>query len=334
LPWPTYTSEYTGGARAVAEEFAVPALLASGSASPAQARAALARLSGHHMLKAAFELALLDAALRARETSLAAYLRSASSLDEARGPVPATVPAGVVVGFTASSAELLAEVERFVALGYRRVKLKVAPGRDTAELAEVRRRWPELVLMADGNGAYAGAGPAQAARQLRGLEQLGLACLEQPLAPDDLLGHARLARQLAVPLALDEALSSPAAVALALELGACSVVNVKAGRLGGYLAAVEVHDLCARAGAAAWCGGMVETGIGRAANVALGSLPGFSLPGDISASSRFFATDVAGPLELAEGGTVMVPTGPGLGVAVDVAAVARFSVRRSWHPAR
>jgi O-succinylbenzoate synthase len=239
----------------------------------------------------------------------------------------------VAVGLQGSLGELLDEVERYAGEGYRRVKLKIAPGWDDKPLGEVRRRWPELVLLADANGAYASIGPAQAGARLAGLDGFALACIEQPLGEDDLVGHRELARQIQTPVCLDEALTSVASVRAALDIGACSVVNVKAGRLGGYLEAVRVHDLCADRGVPVWCGGMVETGIGRAANVALASLPNFTLPGDLSASGRFFEQDLAGPLDLLPGGIISVPDGPGSGVTVDPAALRAFATWRRWYPA-
>jgi len=232
-----------------------------------------------------------------------------------------------------SIGELLDEVERYVGEGYRRVKLKITPGWDDEPLGEVRRRWPGIVLFADANGTYAEEAPAEAVARLARLDRHGLACVEQPLGDADLAGHRELARRLRTPLCLDESLSSVASVIAALDMGACSVVNVKAGRLGGYLEAVRVHDLCAERGVPVWCGGMVETGIGRAANVALASLPNFTLPGDLSASSRFFEQDLAGPLEIAPGGTISVPEGPGSGVSVSSEALGVFASWRRWYPA-
>lgn len=327
LPWPTYNSEYTDGALAVARQYIVPALLAHAVASARSVAPALDWLKGHNMLKSAFQMALLDAELRFSGQSLASYLASCSSSGHRRA---STVRAGVVVGLTSSVGELLGQVENFVAEGYGRVKLKISPGRELEAVAEVRNRWPQLVVMVDANGAYAAGGPASAAEQLAQLEEYDVACVEQPLAADDFLGHAQLAQRVRVPICLDESLTSPAAVTLALSVGACSVVNIKAGRLGGYLEAVRAHDICAATGAATWCGGMVETGLGRAANVALAALPNFSLPGDISASSRFFEQDIAGPVELGADGTVTVPTGPGLGVEILSRAMERFATVRLW----
>jgi O-succinylbenzoate synthase len=330
LPGPTYSAEYTAGALEVARGYLVPALLSAGAASAAELERVLSRVKGHNMAKAAFEMAYLDAELKVAGSSLAEFFAQVSASSQ---PPRQRVPAGVAVGLATVTGALLDEVGRFVEEGYRRVKLKVLPGAAPAQLRAVRERWPELVLGADANGAYDVLGFDEAVAQVKALEPFGLAFLEQPLAEDDLLGHAELARRVAVPICLDEGLTSRRAVVTALELRACSVVNLKPGRLGGYLEAVRAHDACVERGAAAWCGGMVETGLARAANVALASLPGFSIPGDLSASGRFFAADTAGPLPLGADGTIAVPAGPGLGVEVDAAAIAAFSTWRQWFPA-
>jgi O-succinylbenzoate synthase len=330
LPEPSYSSEYTAGAVEVSEAYLLPALLSARVATAGDVAPALAAVKGHKMAKAAFEAALLDAELRAAGLRMADFL---ASLSRSGQPPKAAVVAGVAVGLQSSLGELLDEVERYVAEGYLRVKLKIAPGWDDKPLGEVRRRWPELVLFADANGAYADMGPVEAAARLARVDGYGLACIEQPLGDDDLAGHRELARQLRTPLCLDEALTSVASVSAALDMGACSVVNVKAGRFGGYLEAVRVHDLCADRGVPVWCGGMVETGIGRAANVALASLPNFALPGDLSASGRFFEQDLAGPLELGPAGTISVPGGPGTGVTVSPGALRAFATWRRWYPA-
>ncbi len=279
------------------------------------------------MAKTAFEAAVMDAELRAAGVRTADFLcgqsrRGAGASDG--------VLAGVALGLSGSVGELLDEVARWCQEGYRRVKLKVQPGWDVEPVRAVRERWPDLALCADANGAYRHLPVEEAAGQLAALDGYELSCLEQPLADDDLAGHGELARHLRTPLCLDEALSSPAAVVNALRAGACSVVNIKAGRMGGYLAAVQAHDICAGERVPVWCGGMVETGIARAANVALASLPGFCLPGDLSATGRFFATDLAGPMPLRPDGTLAVPAGPGSGVPVDHEAIDHFSTWRAW----
>ncbi|MGH9104521.1 MAG: o-succinylbenzoate synthase [Acidimicrobiales bacterium] len=330
LPEPTYSPEYTQAAAEVAARYLVPALLRQGTAGAAAVAPALAPVKGHKMAKAAFEAALLDAELRAEGLSMGEFFASYSRTGQ---PVRTAVAAGVAVGRAGSTAELVGSVARYVEQGYRRVKLKVAPGRDLAVVSAVRERWPDLALFADANGAYGRVPMAQTVALVRRLEEFELACLEQPLGDEDLAGHAELARRTTVPICLDEALTSLPAVVAALDLGACSVVNVKAGRLGGYLEAVRVHDVCAGRGVPAWCGGMVETGVARAANVALAALSGFSLPGDLSATGRFFEADLTSAIPLGRDGTLAVPSGPGLGVSVDTEAVGRWSTWRQWWPA-
>ena len=331
LPDPTYSSEYTAAAAEVACNYLVPALLRAGVASAEAVGPALWGTKGHQMAKAAFEAALLDAQLRAGGQRMADFLAAKSKLGE---PASASVVAGVAVGLAEHVGTVLEEVERHIAAGYHRVKLKITPEHDVEVLSAVRDRWPELVLFADANGSYRHLGFADVVALLSRLDGLGLTCLEQPLGESDLVGHARLARWLGTPICLDETLTSLDTVATALELGACSVVNIKASRLGGYLAAVEAHDLCASRDVPVWCGGMVETGIARAANVALAALPRFSLPGDLSATGRYFEADLASPLPLRSDGTIAVPDGPGTGVEVDNAAVSNLCTWRRWWPAR
>ncbi len=327
LPEPTYSPEYTAGALEVSERYILPALLGAGTARAEDVAPVLSFLKGHRMVKAAFEAALLDARLRACGVRMADFLAGLSRRGQ---KAREAVTAGVSVGLARSPAELLEQVEQYTSEGYGRVKLKIMPGWDEEPVAAVRRRWPALVLFADANGAYADLPFTEASDRLSRLDGYGLACVEQPLGDDDMMGHAQLARRLATPICLDEALTSLGSVATAIKIGACSVVSVKAGRLGGFFEAVRVHDLCAELDVPVWCGGMVETGVGRAANVALAALPNFSLPGDLSASSRFFEKDVTGPLEVGHDGTIRVPPGPGSGVAVRDEALAAFSVWRRW----
>jgi len=280
---------------------------------------------GHPMAKAALELALLDAEGRRSGTPLARLL-----FPHEPGPA-ARVPAGVAVGLLPSPDAVAAEVTARVAEGYGRVKLKIAPGHDLDHLRAARDAGgPELVLVADANGAYrldGEPGAAADARRLEALDEpgLGLACVEQPLPADDLLGHAELARRLTTPICLDESLTSVALTQQALDLGACSVVCVKAPRYGSWLAAAAVLDHCQGNGVTAWVGGMLDTGIGRLANLALAAHPGATLPGDLSATARFFTDDVTAPVVL-EGAGIAVPIGPGLGAAVDGDALERLTV--------
>jgi len=310
LPEPTYTAEDVAGAQRVLTDHLVPRLFATGPVTPEGLAGALDDVRGHPMAKAALELALLDAEGRATGRSLAARL----------GATRDRVAAGVSVGLLAPDA-LLARVDDYVAAGYRRVKLKVQPGADHGPAAAVRARHPDLALQVDANGAYT----RDDATTLAALDDLGLLMIEQPLADDDLVGHAELARVVRTPLCLDESIASVHAAETAFALGACRIVNVKPGRVGGYLEAVRLHDLCRARAVPVWCGGMLESGIGRAANVALAALPGFSLPGDLSASDRYYERDVVTAPFVLDDGHLTVPTGPGLGVTVDLDVVESFT---------
>lgn len=303
LPEPTYSSEYAGAAEHVLATHLVPRLRAVGGPLPAaRVGPALAAVQGHRMAKGALELAVLDAELRAAGMPLAAYL----------GAVRDRVDSGVSVGIHDSVPALLDAVAAYLDEGYRRVKLKIEPGWDVAPVAAVRERFgDDLLLQVDANAAYR----LTDARHLAQLDAFDLLLIEQPLPEEDVRASATLAGLLRTPICLDESITSARAAADAIALGACSIVNVKAGRVGGYLEARRVHDVCAAHGVAVWCGGMVETGLGRAANAALAALPGFVLPGDVSASGRFYAEDLTRPFVL-EDGRVRVPTGPGLGVDV------------------
>jgi O-succinylbenzoate synthase len=262
----------------------------------------------------ALETAGLDAELRAAGVSLASRL----------GATRTAVDAGGAVGIAPSLAALVDEVERRVSEGYRRVKLKIEPGWDIEPVAAVRDRFgADLALQVDGNGAYS----LDDAGHLAELDRLGLLMLEQPLPAGDLAGHAALARRVRTPVCLDESIASEADLEQALALGACSIVNVKPARLGGLLAAKRVHDRCVERSVPAWCGGMLETGIGRAANLALAALPGFTLTGDLSASDRYFESDLTDPFVL-DDGQLAVPDGPGIGVEPLPAVLDAVTTRR------
>jgi O-succinylbenzoate synthase len=329
LPQPTYSPEYVEGATDVLRRHLLPRVLGPGPSRVGEVVARMAPVKGHPMAKTAIEVAALDAALRSRGQSLAADL--ATRCDPPAGAPPASVAAGVAVGVTGDTGSLLEEVARRVEEGYRRVKLKIHPGWDAVPVDAVRSRWgpSELAVQVDANGSYAGLDDPAAA--LRRIDGAGLLLVEQPLGDDDLVGHAALARSLRTPVCLDESITSAAAAASALALGSCGVINIKAGRVGGLAEAVRIHDLCRAASVPVWCGGMLETGVGRATNLALASLPGFTLPGDLSAADRFWAEDIVTvPAHLDPGGTIAVPGGPGLGVEVreDLAGV---TVRRDWY---
>ncbi|MEU6312264.1 o-succinylbenzoate synthase [Streptomyces sp. NPDC047014] len=296
---PRYCSEYVDGAQDVLRKFLIPALPKDNIDAAAVGRI-LKPFTGHHMAKAALETAVLDAQLRLTGESFASYL--GASRDR--------VPCGVSVGIMDSIPELLDAVEGYVSEGYVRIKLKIEPGWDVEPVRAVRERFgDDLLLQVDANAAYT----LVDAQQLAKLDDLGLLLIEQPLANDDMVQHAQLTKLLRTPICLDESIESAADAAAAISLGACSIINIKPARVGGYLEARRIHDIARAHGIPVWCGGMLETGIGRAANVALAALPGFTLPGDTSGSHRYFATDITEPFVIADG-HLDVPTTPGLGV--------------------
>lgn len=269
---------------------------------------------GHPAAKAGLEMALLDAELRAAGMSLRNYL----------GGTRDRVPVGVSIGITDTVPELLAQVSQYVDEGYPRIKLKVQPGWDREPITAVRAEFgAELPLQVDGNGAYRSSD----LRHVIGWDEFGLEMIEQPFPAHDLLTHSRLDARISTPVCLDESIGSAAEAAAAIASGACRVVNIKPGRVGGYLEARRLHDVCDALGVPVWCGGMLESGIGRAANLALATLPNFRFPGDISATSRYFAEDICPPFELRDG-MLNVPDGPGIGVDVDLDSLERFTVER------
>lgn len=301
---PTYSAEYVDGAALVMRTQLIPRLHAAAPRTAADVARALAPVRGHPMAKAALEMAVLDAELRAEGHSFADLV----------GATRERVPSGVSVGIHPTIDDLLAAVQGYVDDGYVRIKLKIEPGWDLEPVAAVRDLiGPDLPLQVDANAAYT----RQDVEHLRKLDAFGLLLVEQPLPEDDLLGHRDLAAAIDTPVCLDETIVSETVCADAIELGAAEIVNIKAGRVGGYLAARRIHDLCRERGIPVWCGGMLETGIGRAANAALAALDGFTLPGDISASRRFWAQDVVTePIDVVDG-HVAVPRGPGFGFELD-----------------
>lgn len=312
---PLYSSEYTHGAWDVAQRFLAPALLERRSVAPHQVSEVLEGFVGHRMVKAGLELAVLDASLRVAGRSLAAHLGAGAD----------RIPSGVSVGIQRDPAALVDAVAGYLDEGYRRIKIKIKPGRDIDDTAAVRDAFPDIPLQVDANSAYTLAD----ADLLAELDRFSLLLIEQPLQEDDIVDHATLARRLRTPVCLDESIVSAKAARDAIALKAASVINIKAGRVGGFLEAVRIHDLARAADIPVWCGGMLETGIGRAANAALAALPGFTLPGDVSASDRFYERDIVTEPIVLDDGFVRVPTGPGLGVEIDAAALDEFTVERA-----
>jgi O-succinylbenzoate synthase len=313
---PLYSSEYIDGVEHVLQAFLVPALLAAGDLTAYKVAPLLAKVKGHRMAKAALEMAVLDAELRAHGLSFGTALGSTTD----------SVPCGVSVGIMDSIPQLVDVVGGYLDAGYLRIKLKIEPGWDVEPVRAVRERFgDDILLQVDANTAYT----LSDVPQLQRLDPFGLLLIEQPLEEEDVLGHAELARHLRTPICLDETVVSAASAAAAIRLGACRIVNIKPSRVGGYLEARRVHDVCAAHGIPVWCGGMLETGLGRAANVALASLPGFTLPGDTSASDRFYRTDITEPFVL-EAGRLPVPSGPGLGVTPIPERLAEVTTAKSW----
>jgi O-succinylbenzoate synthase len=309
---PSYTAEFVDGAWLVLRDHLLPRLLSGPWSSYEELDERMAAVRGHPMAKAAIETALLDAHLRAHNKNLASYL----------GATRATVPVGVVVDLADDPRETAATAQRRVDEGYRRIKLKVAPGRDVVIVRAVREAIGATVeLWVDANGTYASDD-----RALRRLDDLGLGLIEQPLDPDAWLDHGALARELSTPICLDESIRSVSDLQLARHFGAADVVNVKPSRVGGVRAARQIVEECAAAGIGAWVGGMLDLGINRAVNLAVAALDGCNLPGDISATDRYFDRDVTAPFVLDRNGSMAVPGGMGIGVEIDVEAVASCTV--------
>lgn len=311
---PGYAYETSGTAWHILRDFLAPALLGQDVAGPAEFQARVAGVRGHPMAKAGIELALWDLLGK----------RSGKPLRALLGGGADRVAVGVSVGLQASPDALVKTVAAYLAQGYGRIKIKIKPGRDVADARAVRRACPAIRLQVDANSAYT-LGTAAA---LRPLDDLDLLLIEQPLDEDDLWDHSRLQREFRTPICLDESILSARHARQALEMGACRVVNIKAGRVGGLSQAVAIHDVCRAAGVPVWCGGMLETGVGRAGNLALASLPGFTLPGDISATDRYYDQDVtAERFALNPDSTIDVPAGPGLGVSLAPEALKRFTIQ-------
>jgi len=295
---PHYSSEWVDGCEEVIRRFLIPLIDADTTAESFVHRAR--NIRGNAMAKATVEAALLDHQLRAAGVSLASYLGASQS----------RVVSGVSVGIQPTIDALLGVVRGYLDDGYVRIKLKIEPGYDVEPVRAVRREFgDDLMLQVDANAAYS----VDDAAHLAKLDAFDLLLIEQPLPEEDVVGHVGVARAMRTPVCLDESITSLEVARGALDIGACSIINIKPGRVGGYIEARKIHDLCLDRGVPVWCGGMLETGVGRAANLALAALPGFTLPGDTSASARYFRRDVTTPFELHDG-CLDVPTGPGIGV--------------------
>ena len=317
---PGYSYETVGTAWHITRDFLAPALVGKTLAGPESLSPALAFVRGHPLAKAALDQAIWDLAAQRDGVSLAAALAA----PYAEGP-RARVKVGVSIGIQQSIARTVEVIGEYVDQGYRRIKLKIKPGHDVELARAARAAFPELPIMVDANSAFR----LVDAPVFQAMDDLGLLMIEQPLGYEDIYDHSHLRPLIQTPLCLDESIHSADHARYALALGACDIINVKPSRVAGWTEARRIHDLCRAADMPLWVGGMLETGIGRAAQLALAALPGFTLPGDISATDRYYERDITAPFFLnKEDSTISVPTGPGLGVEIDHDQLAEVTLRR------
>jgi O-succinylbenzoate synthase len=312
---PLYSGETAETAWYVMKEFLVPLVLRQGLVEPGDYAREAAVFRGNRMAKTGIEMALWD--LKAKKAGV--------PLHRLYGGVREEIAAGVSCGIEDSVPELVEAIGRYLEQGYKRIKIKIKPGWDVAACAAVRERFPDIMLQADANGAYG----LEDLETLKALDVFGLLMLEQPFGPEDLWDHAKLQREMRTPVCLDESVVSFDTARAALEMGSCRVINIKVGRVGGFVETRRIHDLCEAKGVPVWCGGMLESGIGRAHNLHIATLPDFKLPNDLSASRRYYQEDLIDPfIELSGPGTIRVPDGPGIGVNPVESRIARASLRR------
>ncbi len=312
---PFYSHETPETAWHILRDFLVPWTLGKEWPAPAALAVRFRPIRGHNMAKAALENALWDIEAQQKGRPLAKLV----------GGTREEIPCGVSIGIQNSVEELLGKIATEVAAGYQRIKVKVKPGWDVEVLARIREKFPGILLMADANSAYTLADLAV----LKQFDRFNLMMVEQPLGWEDFLDHARLQREIATPVCLDESIHSAEQARQAIEIGACKIINIKLGRVGGFSGAREVPDVCRARNIPVWCGGMLESGIGRAHNIALSALPGFVLPGDVSASARYWTEDIIDPpVTVTPRGTIKVPQTPGLGYSPNLARIEKATVRK------
>ena len=315
---PSYNSETTDTAWHIISEFIVPRLIGRDLHRAVDVAPLLSAIRGHQMAKAGVENAIWHAEAEVKAVPLAKLL--GGTLDE--------IACGVSLGIREDSQALVRKVEEELRCGYQRIKLKIKPGKDLDFVAAVRKEFPDIRLSVDANSAY----ELKDTEHLRKLDQFNLLMIEQPLQWDDIHSHAKLQSQIRTALCLDECINNAAHALAAIEEGACRIINIKLGRVGGHNSARQVHDLCQEHSLPVWCGGMLESGVGRAHNIAMSTLPNFTLPGDVSASQRYWNEDIIEPgVEVSSRGTIRVTASPGLGYAVKRDLVDRLTVRaRDW----
>jgi len=312
---PFYAPETVETAWHILRDFIWPNLKGREFATAATIWAALDPIRGHNMAKGAIEAAVWDAEAKQRDMPLWKLL----------GGVRSEIACGVSIGIKGTLEELIATVERELAAGYQRIKIKIKPGLDVGPVEKLRQQFPHIRLMVDANSAYC----LTDWPQLKRLEAYYLMMIEQPLGWDDIFSHVELQRKLETPICLDECIHTEEQARAAIELGACRIINMKLGRVGGYTPAKRIHDLCLSKQIPVWCGGMLESGIGRAHNIALSTLEGFSLPGDVTASRRYWVEDVIEPeVVVTRDGTIKVPDGPGIGYEPRIDRIESLTARK------
>ncbi|GAC1412892.1 MAG: o-succinylbenzoate synthase [Actinomycetota bacterium] len=315
---PFYSDEWGAGAWTLLRDVLIPMVAAHKPADLESASRVMRAVKGNPMAKATVEMALLDATLRSRGESLKHWL----------GGTKDRVECGVSIGMASSTDSLLDQIAGYLEQGYRRIKLKIEPGNDVAIVAPARERFPDVMMTVDANAAYS----TNDIGALKVLDAYDLTLIEQPFEQDDLAAHTMLSAQITTPICLDESITSTRRAIMAIEQRATAIVNIKQGRMGGIREAFDTQAACATRGIAVWCGGMLETGIGRAANLALASLSSFTLPGDTSASKRYFEEDITPPFEMDRNGTMAVPDAPGLGVEPLAHVLARVTGKKEHIP--
>lgn len=312
---PFYSDEWTDSAWLTIEKFLAPMIVGGQLESAADVFSVLAPVRGHRMAKAAIETACWD--LEAKRAGLPLWKHLGGTQSE--------IACGVSIGIQESVEILLEKIQKEIAAGYQRIKIKIKPGWDCAVIEKVREHFPDTRLVGDANSAYTLAD----APLFRELDRFNLMMFEQPLAHDDIFDHAELQKQIKTPICLDESIHSAADASHAITLGSCRIVNLKLGRVGGHTEAQRVEDVCRKQGVSVWCGGMLESGIGRAHNIAMSTLAGFTLPGDVSASERYWEADIIEPpVTITSQGTIHAPTQPGLGFEVNLARIESLTVRQ------
>lgn len=312
---PFYNEEWTESAWLILRDYAVPRVLGKSLASANDVAPLTEHIRGHRMARGGLEVAVWD---------LEARLNGRPLWKQIGGGARREIPCGVSIGIQDSVPQLLEKIERELQAGYQRIKMKIKPGWDVDVVRQVRERFPSIKLQADANSAYT----LQDAKHLQQLDDFYLMMIEQPLAHDDIIDHAELQAKLQTPICLDECIRSAHHAEQAIRLHACGIINIKLGRVGGFREARCVHDAAQAAGIPVWCGGMLEAGIGRAHNIALSTLPNFTLPGDVSASKRYWKRDVITPaVETTPRGTIEIRDEPGFGYAIDQDFVREVTVR-------